>query len=112
MRATGPLKTTQNDKNKYFVRSSTDLSTCIISVMSSKLDVALVSRGVNGLFKYEEKKTQTAEKVKLIDAFAKPILLQVNPLSSHECLNLFYFYINTDSVNEKDCEECFKACPC
>lgn len=45
--------------------------------MSSKLDVALVDRAVNALFKYEVKKTQTAEKVKLIDAFAKPILVQV-----------------------------------
>jgi hypothetical protein len=52
--------------------------------MSSHLDIALVTRGVNALFKYEEKKTQTAEKVKLIDAFAKPILLQV--ISFHHAI--------------------------
>ncbi len=71
--------------------------------MSSKLDVALVTRGVNALFKYEEKKTQTAEKVKLIDAFAKPILLQVIQLSSYKSFNFICFQINTDSVDEKDC---------
>ena len=45
--------------------------------MSNKLDSALVDRAVNALFKYEAKKTQTAEKVRLIDSFAKPILAQV-----------------------------------
>lgn len=44
--------------------------------MTSKIDISVVDRAVNALFKYEEKKT--AEKTQLIAGFAKPILVQVS----------------------------------
>lgn len=44
--------------------------------MTSRVDISIVDRAVNALFKYEEKKA--ASKNQLIAGFAKPILVQVS----------------------------------